>query len=165
MNCSDFEQRMQQRIDEGLSLVNDDLLAAHARWCDQCRVQMVLWQQIDSVLLEDQSIPKAMPHRSGERRDATWAIMIAVAAVLLLAFFAAQPSDDVATPTAFRPPEAGDEYVVVDPVLWWRNVQDQDWIGQTMPAVHSVRDGVAPLGRSLLQAVAILATGRGESTS
>lgn len=47
----------------------------------------------------------------------------------------------------------------------WQMVQDQDWVGHTMPAVESVRNGVAPIGRSLLQAVAILTNSGGQRTS
>jgi hypothetical protein len=46
-----------------------------------------------------------------------------------------------------------------DPTDWWNSVQDRDWLGQTMPTVNSVREGVAPIGRSLLRAVTILAGG------
>jgi hypothetical protein len=53
----------------------------------------------------------------------------------------------------------------LDPALWWQSVQNRDWVGQTMPAVQSVRDGVAPIGRSLMRAVTILTTGGGEQTS
>lgn len=48
---------------------------------------------------------------------------------------------------------------------WWQDVQTRDWVGQTMPAVKSMRDGVAPLGRSLMRAVTILAIGGSERTS
>ncbi|MDA8745723.1 hypothetical protein N9N28_13905 [Rubripirellula amarantea] len=44
-------------------------------------------------------------------------------------------------------------------------VDAKHWIDQTMPAVESVREGVAPIGRSLRRAVKILAGGRGDRTS
>lgn len=53
----------------------------------------------------------------------------------------------------------------VDPTLWWRRVQDRDWVGQTMPTVRSLREGVAPLGRSLMRAVTILTIGGRDQTS
>jgi hypothetical protein len=53
----------------------------------------------------------------------------------------------------------------LDPALWWRSVQDRDWVGQTMPAVQSVKDGVAPIGRSLIRAVTILTMGGHNQTS
>ncbi|WP_372718552.1 hypothetical protein [Novipirellula sp.] len=45
-----------------------------------------------------------------------------------------------------------------NPVAWFHDVQQRDWLGQTMPTVESFRDGVAPIGRSLLRAVTILTT-------
>tara|TARA_R110002049_G_scaffold2750_8_gene22159 strand:- start:78294 stop:78959 length:666 start_codon:yes stop_codon:yes gene_type:complete len=53
----------------------------------------------------------------------------------------------------------------VDAAQWWQDVQQRDWVAQTMPTVRSVREGVAPLGRSILQAVSILTIGSGERTS
>ncbi|EMI18124.1 hypothetical protein RMSM_04939 [Rhodopirellula maiorica SM1] len=45
-----------------------------------------------------------------------------------------------------------------NPVAWFHDVQQRDWLGQTIPTVESFRDGVAPIGRSLLRAVTILTT-------
>ena len=53
----------------------------------------------------------------------------------------------------------------VNAAQWWREVQDRDWLAQTMPTVRSLRDGVVPLGRSIMQAVSILTVGGGERTS
>jgi len=53
----------------------------------------------------------------------------------------------------------------LDPVLWWRSVQDRDWVEETMPTVRSVRQGVAPLGRTLVRAVTILTIGGEGRTS
>ena len=52
-----------------------------------------------------------------------------------------------------------------DPTDWWRRVHGRDWFGETMPVVRSVGEGVAPLGRSLLQAVTILTIGGGDRTT
>lgn len=165
MNCSEFEQRMQDLIDQSVWLSDDAQLCSHAKWCDHCHQQMELWQQIESVLIDTAEPPveltKTAPHRV-----ATWSILAAVAAVMLFAFFLSLPKQErVVAKTNVHSVEIEQRQAAVDPALWWRSVQDQDWIGQTMPAVHSVRDGVAPLGRSLLQAVAILTTSRGANTS
>ena len=53
----------------------------------------------------------------------------------------------------------------LDPVLWWQSVQDRDWVQETMPTVRSVRQGVAPLGRTLVRAVTILTIGGEGQTS
>ncbi len=39
---------------------------------------------------------------------------------------------------------------------WWSAVSDEPWVHHTLPAVNSVRIGVAPIGRSMKQAIAIL---------
>ncbi|QDV46967.1 hypothetical protein Enr13x_68760 [Stieleria neptunia] len=39
---------------------------------------------------------------------------------------------------------------------WWSVVSDEPWVHHTLPAVNSVRIGVAPIGRSMKQAIAIL---------
>ncbi|MEM9586780.1 MAG: hypothetical protein AAGA03_05830 [Planctomycetota bacterium] len=41
---------------------------------------------------------------------------------------------------------------------WWARLSEASWLDQTMPTVRRVGEGVAPLGRSLLQAVSILTT-------
>ena len=52
-----------------------------------------------------------------------------------------------------------DDQDKVGPAAWWGRLQNRDWIDRTMPAVQSVRDGVAPLGRSFVRAVTILTSG------
>ncbi|QEG02517.1 hypothetical protein Mal15_66380 [Stieleria maiorica] len=39
---------------------------------------------------------------------------------------------------------------------WWSAMSDEPWVDHTLPAVNSVRIGVAPIGRSMKQAMAIL---------
>ena len=39
---------------------------------------------------------------------------------------------------------------------WWTAVSDDQWVSQTIPAVTSVRLGVAPIGRSMKRALSIL---------
>ena len=41
---------------------------------------------------------------------------------------------------------------------WWIAVADDRWVQHTLPAVDSVRQSVAPIGRSMKQAIAILMT-------
>lgn len=62
-----------------------------------------------------------------------------------------------------------------DSVAWWRPADGKpwtdgdhwtdakQWIDRSMPAVESVREGVAPIGRSLRRAVRILALGNRET--
>jgi hypothetical protein len=39
---------------------------------------------------------------------------------------------------------------------WWTAMSDDQWVSQTIPAVTSVRLGVAPIGRSMKRALSIL---------
>ena len=39
---------------------------------------------------------------------------------------------------------------------WWTAMSDDQWVSQTLPAVTSVRLGVAPIGRSMKRALSIL---------
>ncbi|TWU01083.1 anti-sigma factor [Stieleria varia] len=48
---------------------------------------------------------------------------------------------------------------------WIESMQGRDWMAETMPAVQSVGQGVAPLGRSLMQAVTILTQSTRNQTS
>lgn len=152
---------MQQLIDEGSTLPNDAVLSSHTQRCSECRERMEVWNQIETVL--GQSSPPAQP--ASQNRLALYSAIVALAAAVLIAFFVSLPNDErvsqnVATESVLQHDDAA-----IDPAIWWQTVQDRDWIGETMPAVNSVRDGVAPLGRSILQAVAILTTPRGASTS
>ncbi|TWU41527.1 hypothetical protein Q31b_29760 [Novipirellula aureliae] len=65
--------------------------------------------------------------------------------------------------------EAADVLATRDPAIdasqWIRSVRERQWIDETMPTVHSLRDGVAPLGRSLIRAVTILTTSSAERPS
>ncbi len=47
----------------------------------------------------------------------------------------------------------------------WQQWRPDMWVGQTMPVVRSVRSSVAPVGRSLLKAMALLASDRAGETS
>ncbi len=186
MNCDEFDQRMQQLIDARTALADDEQLTAHANGCPDCGERMYWWGQIDSVV--PTAVQSPDPSFAGDRfADAgfagassigadvssarrknlfAWSMFAAVAAGLLVAFVLGSSRHEAnRTPVAKQLPTSVDQHIDVDPARWWRDVQDRDWISQTMPAVQSVRDGVAPLGRSIKHAVAILTTGGGEQTS
>jgi hypothetical protein len=176
MNCDEFEQRMQRLIDDRGAVSKDAQLTAHARCCDDCGDRMHWWQQIESVVAPAVPSPDAGVTASGLTSSAAtsagakqvfaWSTLAAVAAGLLVACLLVYSRRDAKlTPVATNLPAPAEQPTDVDPARWWRDVQDRDWIGQTMPAVQSVRAGVAPLGRSIRHAVAILTTGGGEQTS
>jgi hypothetical protein len=66
-------------------------------------------------------------------------------------------------PLANRPLRAAGPALAAE--QWWQRVGGQEWVDRTVPAMRSVRDGVAPLGRSFIQAVTILAGGGGARAS
>lgn len=107
------------------------------------------------------------------------AVAMAIAAVLLAAAWfrtdtpetklAESPRADEVT-SEISPPVRSDLVFTAGAPVWagdhWvRDLADARWIDQTMPAVRSVRDGVAPLGRSFLQVFSILSQGGGLQAS
>ena len=157
MNCDEFAGRMQDRLDERLPLETDWRLQRHAKVCPNCRSQLQAWQRVATVVN-----PSA--DQKSRSRQALWGVMGLAAALLLMSVLRQQSTDSrpPVAPHAVAQVGEGADAAGMDPQIWWRDVQDRDWIAQTMPAVRSLREGVAPLGRSLLQAVTILTTGSGE---
>jgi hypothetical protein len=166
MKCQEFSQRLQQTLDDRSDLGSDWQLQQHAQQCPQCREQWQAWQQIASVMQ-----PAVDTVSSSDRPRRTWRPVATVAALAAAVLLAVLWQYSAASPEL--PAGGGDPVGVtllpgqadpVDPADWWRHVQRRDWMAQTMPAVRSVRDGVAPLGRSLLQAVTLLTTGGHRTT-
>ncbi|TWU41986.1 anti-sigma factor family protein [Novipirellula artificiosorum] len=84
MNCDDFMERLQQRIDDRLSIDEDVPLQRHAQRCDVCRGQLFAWQQITRVLPVVIS-PTRHPVVTFAQRLAVSVAMIAAA--VMFAFF------------------------------------------------------------------------------
>ncbi len=169
MKCDEFGRRMHQRLDDRWSLERDDELCRHARDCESCRWQFQAWCQIASIMPAN-----SLPARIDTPRKVFFRSAVAVAglAAAFLCMVTMVPSgQDTLPPRVDSASVEHDPAVLVqtagelDPALWWQSVQNRDWVGQTMPAFQSVRDGVAPIGRSLMRAVTILTTGGGEQTS
>ena len=179
MNCSDFDRRMHQRLDNRWPLETDDELCQHAEECDHCRGLMETWSAVAQVLPAEPKLERAI--RRGKEDSRSLLAIVAVAAAILWMVSMAPHVDDsvsprtvaVVEPTKPTPPAAltanpalaQTDADQVDLTLWWQNMQNKDWVGQTMPAVRSVQEGVAPIGRSLRRAVTILTTGGGAQTS
>lgn len=169
MNCNEFTLRMHQRLDDRRSLEGDNQLRRHAHGCESCRAQLKAWRQIDSIM------PAAMRDttRSAIRKNylRTVPALASLAAAILFAMILVPHGENSIAPTVDSATTENDETVLaqaagqMDPALWWRHVQDRDWVEQTMPTVRSVREGVAPIGRSLMRAVTILTIGGREQTS
>ncbi len=180
MLCEDFRQRMNQCLDNRLALESDSELMQHVDCCESCRAHVAAWDRIASVMshrdqTSDELAGAGGIERVGLRRRRGIVSSAGLAAAVLLAIVSmwdrspsnSEPSDTLPAAEAARSDfllaqAGGDD---VDPSLWWRSVQDRDWVGQTMPAVRSVQQGVAPLGRSLRQALTILTIGGRDQTS
>ena len=122
-----------------------------------------------------------VPRSDRRRREAAggWALAMAVAAVLLAAVWFRVETPETQLAGSRPADETGSERVtpgqpdigvtagasVWAGELWVRDLAETPWLDQTMPAVRSVRDGVAPLGRSFLQVFSILSQGGGLQAS
>ncbi|WP_442507633.1 hypothetical protein SH528x_006562 [Novipirellula sp. SH528] len=141
-------------------------------------------QPSQKVSLADSDSQKYRGELNGSRarmaqRSIMVAMLLAAAAVLIFAFrlpespessiASADPgpslpsthAENVGLPINGLPmlgAESSAYMMRTNPVAWFQDVQQRDWLGQTMPTVESFRDGVAPIGRSLLRAVTILTT-------
>ena len=172
MNCDQFARRMHDCLDHRVSLDRDLDLSQHADQCESCRAQLDAWRQIATIMpggAHRRRHPTA--HMPSARAWLTTAAGLA-AAVCLALLIVARGDRDADAPivtdaavTQEHPAVLAQATGEMDPARWWRSVQDRDWVGQTMPAVRSVREGVAPLGRSLMRAVTILTIGGRDQTS
>ncbi|MGB7325956.1 MAG: hypothetical protein WBD31_13860 [Rubripirellula sp.] len=168
--CAQFERRLHEQLDQRKPLSADAVLTSHADHCVRCQQTLDAWRSIDVALPSPKSSANSTSVVQAQRSrplqvssiSLTW---IALAAMVLatvtgLTFYRNQPVAPTAQSTV---PAISNELLDhADPVAWWNDAKDRDWISQTMPTVRSVREGVAPLGRSLIRAVTILTTGTGD---
>lgn len=156
--CEEFRERLNQAIDQRLDPAGDRQVRRHAARCDSCACELNAWTQIQSLYPEH-----ADWDGGNERKRISWSILAFVAAAIGFAavgtYFSVQerPGELVSLPSAESRPLPVQE--------WFNEVQRQSWIDQTMPVVRNVGKGVAPLGRSLQQAVSILTPGGRDTTS
>ena len=182
MRCDQFQQRMDQLLDQRRDVSEDAALSLHAKTCESCSQHLQVWSKIDETVGcgqasgsdRNQAIPT-----DGKNARLAVGILATAAAVLLMVsagswFFRPKPEQtqtiaaaivadpDSATnqnPAPLGPPQSNLQQA---PQLawqsgqWWSAVSDDQWVNRTIPAVNSVRIGVAPIGRSMRQAFAIL---------
>ena len=155
MSCQDFSDRLQRLLDRRRPPERDQRLIRHANGCQECRRKLIAWQQIAAVV---QSDPETV--RGGWR----WAVPALAAAIVLAVLFnrGLDREPEGADRVASLETVEVDSPQTLDPAGWWRDVQSRDWVAETMPTVQRVSDSVAPLGRSLMQAVTLLTLGGGE---
>ena len=188
MRCEDFLRRMHDRLDVRSALDSDEQLWQHAERCSQCRSRLRAWQQVASALNAAAPASSDRPARRLSASGASlrrptgslglgWAGLALAACVLVTLVLQPEPpgrkapvgqtravaqAEPARLQPAARPRHAAPP---VHPALWWKRMRQREWLDQAMPAVHSVAEAVAPLGRSLLQAVVILAHGQGTRPS
>jgi hypothetical protein len=176
MNCENFAQRMYERLDQRMPPESDHQLARHASDCTNCRSQLEMWGKIAPLMTPDTPVPGAVAEAdlSADLKGlrAILPLMTAgLAAAILIAVVGISPTKPSPQPTIVDAPTSSSTPILaqatgeLDPVVWWRSVQDRDWVGETMPTVRSVKEGVAPLGRMLVRAVTILTIGGEGRTS
>ena len=168
MQCEDFLERMHERLDQRLSLGADPDLVCHAVNCDDCRSQMQIWIEIAPLVESDSKdfseSPEFDPGFAAKAyRVIPPTLTAGLAVAILFVVVGIYPTKsaskpiigDVSASSGTLAQATGE----LDPVVWWRSVQDRDWVEETMPTVRSVGKGVAPLGRTLVRAVTILTIG------
>ena len=181
MNCHDFHERLQRCLDDRIRPESDRELVRHTKQCEVCRGQLDAWHRVSSLMPAPPAhVGRGLPRASQRERNMRWTLGgSAMAASLVFVMFTS-----IRDPEPDSPPRAGAGESItqslqagsqtrtlaeaqrnLDPVRWWEQVHDRDWVGQTMPTVRSVQQGVAPLGRTLMRAVNILAIGGRDQTS
>ncbi|MEL6108576.1 MAG: hypothetical protein AAFU85_21430 [Planctomycetota bacterium] len=152
MNCDEFQRRLDSLLDDRADIASDPLLTEHSERCPRCAERLRIWSEIECCV----SQPAPQSIRTDTR---AWNSLISLAAAILLcATLLWRPSKDPGVPT-FVLGDRSVEASEIDPWAsseFWTAVQDQNWVDQTMPAVDSMARGVAPIGRSVKQAAAIL---------
>ncbi|HBV62568.1 MAG TPA: hypothetical protein DEF45_06050 [Rhodopirellula sp.] len=165
MRCEEFREHLQERLDQRLPLGSDRDLERHAANCEKCWSEMRVWLEIGPLFESDGGELAEVEIASSSKGYSVLPPMLtaALAVVILIAVVGISPTKsnskpilrDGSAPSGTLAQATGE----LDPVVWWRSVQDRDWVEETLPTVRSVRQGVAPLGRTLVRAVTILTIG------
>ncbi len=173
MNCDDFHERLQRRLDDRVRPESDRELVRHTMQCECCRGQLDTWRRVSSLMPAVGDV-RSLPAVSQRKRSMRAPLSgLAVAASLAFVLSTVLRDREVNSPTSSSSGgsisksdrvdhHAGRLAAVnndLDPTAWWEQVHHQDWVGQTMPTVRSMQQGVAPLGRTLMRAVTILTIG------
>ncbi|MCO8124198.1 hypothetical protein NHH03_20815 [Stieleria sp. TO1_6] len=186
MRCEQFQQRMDQLLDQRRELRGDRPLHQHAQRCAECQRRLDLWCKINQALaFQDPEAdsaagsvtPVAVRHRQRIVHRIATAAAILVASLAGWMAVSDSSSQKIASPVELAQPIAaqqpGHSGSLIDAETdsvaagqpselarqsqqWWDVVQDDSWVDRTIPAVNSVRYGVAPIGRTMRRAFTIL---------
>lgn len=122
IQCSEFEDRIQDLMDQRIPLSNDSILQNHSADCLECRLTLVSFESLESALFATFETDEApiKPLQAGTRSLAGLASALIAIAALILIFaipvFVNQPNlimlaknqpADVATPVTAPPETAG----------------------------------------------------------
>ena len=171
MRCEEFIEQLHERLDQRLPLGSDRDLNRHAAQCDDCWSEMRVWLQITPLLKSEQNEHAQVEAASSSKghRALPPILTAAFAVAILIAVVRISPTKSYSKPILSDVSASSGTVAQMtgelDPVVWCRSVQDRDWVEETMPTVRSVRQGVAPLGRTLVRAVTILTIGGERRTS
>lgn len=180
MSCDQFQQRMDWLLDQRQDVNGDAVLSRHAETCSACRERLLMWSRIDEFVSPDPVTRSDHVLKLPLMRSA-----LATAAAILL-FATLNPSSPIEqtntnsiasvidmppksiskqnwvppaevtkNPAPLASAATGQQFTWQSP-QWWMAMSDDQWVNHTMPAVTSVRLGIAPIGRSMKQALSIL---------
>lgn len=170
MNCEHFQKRIQHRLDDRLALDDDLEMIEHANGCESCLAHLQAWRSIEMVI---DAASAARPEHPSLTLEPVFYRIAAIAASALITFSlitwnrseTAGQFVSINQATVSTELESINVDSAVDALKWWQTVSQGEWLAQTMPTVRSVQEGVAPLGRSLMQLVTILTVGGSDSIS
>lgn len=176
MNCDQFQQRMDWILDQRQNVDRDAALMDHAESCETCCQRLQIWSTIDDLVL-----PASVSVSDfGSKLPLMQSALAAAAAILLFVTLIPSLTTDppktntIASVVEMSPSSTTgpDARPIINPMSpgtaqstpqltwqspqWWTTMSDERWVSHTIPAVTSVRLGVAPIGRSMRQALSIL---------
>ena len=169
MNCDQFTVRMNELIDRHRAVDRASLLTGHSAVCRGCRSKIEAWRKIESVIDADAHSQLRVAEQVSPNRQVFRVAALAASLMLAVGWIRHQTvtdSREVSAAIEITPStglDVSDESRAA--VQWLLSMHQRDWVAESMPTVRSVQEGVAPLGRSLMQAVAVLAVGgRGQAS-
>ena len=185
MKCEQFWHRMDVLLDERQDVGRDPLLCDHAKDCEPCRQRQRLCSDIEAFALENRAACSDDASKTSRVSGfpLRYATLLATAAAILIcvawggrmiptdqttfdAPLATSGVSPAVPPTSQNVAEFSQHNAL--PIWqsgqWWSALSEDQWVSHTLPAVNSVRIGVAPVGRSMKQAFAILMIQTGQPT-
>lgn len=186
MNCDQFQSRMDSLLDSRHDITQDESLGQHSESCPMCEERLRVWGKISDVIAVEAVAKTSpdrirLPVFMTALKTPQLAGVVAIAAAILVFVSIGDWSRPLTSPENQQvalltdgnaaPPHPSDSDANEEILLaaapqarmpwqsdgWWTTTMpDEQWVHNTMPGVISVGQGVAPIGRSMKQAFAIL---------